>query len=541
MSQLATAAAVLAGILGTNAPVTFVYTRPGVGSVTITGWLGQSRLKLGDPAKGFRIVWTDRDFLFPAAALVLGGSQTEPIAGDIIAVTPGKVGEGYFPASYGSGEPLFRYSDPQETIMRVHCKQYILPPPTITSISPSSCYLGGNQYTVITGTNLRTAQSVKFGNVPGQYIFVKSDTEIHTSPFPVSSAGPVNVAVTTLAGTATIPFTFNSATIAGTVTPLSARSESAYQGICNGNDGRLWWMGENGAGTAGFAFAMTTGGVVTAFPLGSVFSAANSVWAIPGMIAGSGGNLWTTDWGISDMPGPNLILRITPGGVVTPANLSPNGTAFRNDVYGICVGPDGNFWGNAFSSDSGGNYQSGGLLYKITDGLGVTSTPLALGAGYPIVAGLDGNLWLPDIVAGKLLQINLQGAIINAFNSFPAYPTAQPLTMCVGNDGNFWICDIKKHGVWRVSPSSPTTPTLFTTGFGTARPTFICAGPDGNVYAADQNITGKIYQVTPSGAVTPITVVAPGAAAITGICQGADGALYVTVDVTAGSYVARIA
>jgi hypothetical protein len=58
-----------------------------------------------------------RDYLIPSKELILGGSPTLPMAGDRITE-----GAREFEVTAQGGEPAFRYSDPSQTILRIHTK-----------------------------------------------------------------------------------------------------------------------------------------------------------------------------------------------------------------------------------------------------------------------------------------------------------------------------------------------------------------------------------------------------------------------------------
>jgi len=122
MGTLGNAASFLAQQLTGSASVKITYSR-GAQSVVIQAIPGSSRLQVGTPATGLRIVRTDKDYLFKAALLVLGGSVTQPQRGDVASeVTADGVTRQYQVLPYADKEPMYRYSDPERTIIRVHFK-----------------------------------------------------------------------------------------------------------------------------------------------------------------------------------------------------------------------------------------------------------------------------------------------------------------------------------------------------------------------------------------------------------------------------------
>jgi len=65
--------------------------------------------------------WESRDFLIPAAALVLDGTATLPARGDVIRETQGATTFVYEVLAPGK-EPHYRYSDTFRTLWRIHTK-----------------------------------------------------------------------------------------------------------------------------------------------------------------------------------------------------------------------------------------------------------------------------------------------------------------------------------------------------------------------------------------------------------------------------------
>ncbi len=93
-----------------------VYER-GANSVTITATFGRSEF-VEETTDGTRISHTDRDFVFPAASLVLGGLAVTPQKGDRITV-----GGEVFQVLPMDGKQCYRQSDPQGTMIRVFAKR----------------------------------------------------------------------------------------------------------------------------------------------------------------------------------------------------------------------------------------------------------------------------------------------------------------------------------------------------------------------------------------------------------------------------------
>ena len=96
-----------------------VYSR-GANSVTILATAGKTLLRLIDPYGASRMEWTDRDYLFTVADLILAGVPTTPARGDRIE----DAGE-TFELMPVPGEPSWRQADPDGQMIRLHCKRVI--------------------------------------------------------------------------------------------------------------------------------------------------------------------------------------------------------------------------------------------------------------------------------------------------------------------------------------------------------------------------------------------------------------------------------
>jgi hypothetical protein len=92
------------------------YTRGGQ-SVTLAAWVGRTAFKRS-AENGAALVWGERDYLFPAAALVIAGAPAVPQKGD--RVTEGAL---TFEVMAVGDEPVWRYSDQTRRFIRVHVKR----------------------------------------------------------------------------------------------------------------------------------------------------------------------------------------------------------------------------------------------------------------------------------------------------------------------------------------------------------------------------------------------------------------------------------
>ena len=135
------------------------------------------------------------------------------------------------------------------------------PPPTFTSISPSSGSIAGGTTATITGTNFTGATSVTIGGIPVTSFTVNSATSITITTPAGTSLGAQNVVVTCPGGTATGPgaftyiaqVTFNANGGSGSMPIQSGSSPAALTAntfTLPGSTFLGWNTAANGSGTA---------------------------------------------------------------------------------------------------------------------------------------------------------------------------------------------------------------------------------------------------------------------------------------------------
>lgn len=92
--------------------------------MTLTAWVGRTLYArdADEPAAATRI-WGDRDYLFKVEDLVLAGAKVTPREGDLVVETIAGVAC-TFELATPTGEPVWRWSDPTRTLLRVHCKRF---------------------------------------------------------------------------------------------------------------------------------------------------------------------------------------------------------------------------------------------------------------------------------------------------------------------------------------------------------------------------------------------------------------------------------
>jgi hypothetical protein len=118
---LADGLAWLTGQLAQWASQTVIYSR-GLDSVMVPATFGQKLLRLVDEYGNNSIEWTDMDFVIPAAALYFTyGDPIIPQRGDMIQITQQTQLQTFEVFPYGT-DAAWRWSDPHQTIFRIHTK-----------------------------------------------------------------------------------------------------------------------------------------------------------------------------------------------------------------------------------------------------------------------------------------------------------------------------------------------------------------------------------------------------------------------------------
>lgn len=93
----------------------------------------------------------------------------------------------------------------------------VLPPPTLSAITPAKGSIKGGTEVTIIGQDLVNVSAVSFGSQPALGYTVASDTVVKAFAPPASKPGPVPVAVTTPAGTVAGTFTYKACVVPNVV------------------------------------------------------------------------------------------------------------------------------------------------------------------------------------------------------------------------------------------------------------------------------------------------------------------------------------
>lgn len=124
MSFWSTSFAWLADTLQDNwDPYTATYTDDSSGTaISLTVWLGRTVFAQNIEGKG-RIEFGELDVFVRADELLVSGAKISPAKGDRIALTLNGTAVTLELMTPSSGEPPWRYSDPQRELFRIHCKR----------------------------------------------------------------------------------------------------------------------------------------------------------------------------------------------------------------------------------------------------------------------------------------------------------------------------------------------------------------------------------------------------------------------------------
>jgi hypothetical protein len=113
----------LSDTLAEHAATTVRYSR-GASSVEVPATFGAKLLKVAGMDGMVRMEWTDMDFLIKASLLVLDGERVTPEKHDRITVAMPYDEQTFEVLPYGvdGSEPAWRWSDPHQSMLRIHAK-----------------------------------------------------------------------------------------------------------------------------------------------------------------------------------------------------------------------------------------------------------------------------------------------------------------------------------------------------------------------------------------------------------------------------------
>jgi hypothetical protein len=132
-------------------------------------------------------------------------------AGDLIGIDPSKASDAIGVTTAPGASYGFIFPPPfdgstvapsgSEAGKEIALSAEVQPAPAISSIAPTFGSIAGGTVMTITGTNFNAASAVKFGSTPATGFTVDSDTQITATAPAGTVPGPVDLTVTTLAGT----------------------------------------------------------------------------------------------------------------------------------------------------------------------------------------------------------------------------------------------------------------------------------------------------------------------------------------------------
>jgi len=253
------------------------------------------------------------------------------------------------------------------------------------------------------------------------------------------------------------------------------------------------------AAAVGFALAAISSAQFVLFPV-----ADPTRQQLRGICAGPDGNIWFTVG--------NRVGRMTPSGALTEFEL-PNTGSQPGDIV---AGPDGNLWFLEENALAVGRISPAGAITEYP-------IPAANPGLITIAVGPDGAIWFSDFLRDSIWRMTLSG-------KFTEYPASGASTsgLSVGSDGNLWFTTIfgSPKSIGRMTPSGGITlfPRPPSNSFGLG-----CAlGPDGNIwYGVGDRLFGRI---TPSGAITEFPLAGDRGHGVIAVATGFDGNLWMPVD-----------
>lgn len=246
------------------------------------------------------------------------------------------------------------------------------------------------------------------------------------------------------------------------------------QRITRGNDGAVWFGGQNGL----IGRLSLTGSLKT-------------FRVEPADSPNGGAALWAIYWGVDNNVWygtfSGIVGKLNPStGVVTRFQLP------QHPVTDITRGPDGNMWALAGLS-----------VYRISP-TGVF-TPFLLNGregGSMLRPGPDGNMWIMETFGRRIFRMNTAGLVLNVFTlTEPHQPACGPTcaSITAGPDGNMWFTQNQQFPqIGRITMSGQITYfPIQGTGAGD-----IAWVHDGNIWFTDPEAR-RINRISPTtGAIT---------------------------------------
>ena len=203
-----------------------------------------------------------------------------------------------------------------------------------------------------------------------------------------------------------------------------------------------------------------------------------------------------------------------------------SGLTASSGLRGICLGPDGNRWACAFSTNK---------IIKITSGGTITEYAIPTGTGPYRICSDGTRLWATCNGNNYLISITTAGTI----TEYNLGASKGPRSLVVGPDGNLWVAFQTASTIAKVvtSAGSVSSVTEYATTTGSAGPFGLCS--DGTNLWATLNTVSKITKITTAGSVTEYSTTT-GSAGPFDCCLGPDGNVWFTEQASGINQIAKI-
>jgi streptogramin lyase len=235
--------------------------------------------------------------------------------------------------------------------------------------------------------------------------------------------------------------------------------------------------------------------------------------------------------GVTRLVAMAVVLLLSTAGTVgivgpaRPASAAPGDLTyfpdedFRENVFNIALGPDGNVW---YSYLAGSGPGTTSHIARVTPSGTYTYVDLPTGSVPSMVAGPDGFLWITQ--GSSLYRLNTTTLALSA--PIPL-SLGGAFGIIVGPDGNLWWSGTDVIG--RTTPAGVTT----TYTDGADRLDFVggmTVGADGDIWFVNttEDTIGHLDPLAADPAATIDMVSAPQLRALEGIAAGPDGNVWVT-------------
>lgn len=444
----------------------------------------------------------------------------------------------------------------------------------------------GTVFQVTTNGTLTTLAN--FGNTNGAYLVaglaLGSDGNLYGTTSGGGSIGNGTVFQVTTNGALTTLLSF-----------ANTHGAKPRAGLTLGPDGKFYDTTYSGGSNAnGTVFGVTTNGeLTTLYSFGFANNAiglggnpnTNGADPYAGLALGADDNFYGTTYN-GGTNGNGTVFQITTAGALTTLHSFSAtvrlgfGSVYTNadgavPYAGLTLGPEGNFYGTAYSGGSSGN----GTVYEVTTNGAITklhsfSATFYLGTGpnggiytntdgaHPyagLTLGTDGNLYGTTFSGGSgngtVFVLTTNGALTTlvSFAETNGASPKGPLTL--GPDGNFYgtttaggsggsgtVFQMTTNGalttLYSFSPAvnngGAFGAALNTNADGASPYAGLTLGPDGSfygtTYGGGPNGYGTVFEVTTNGALTTLVIFAitNGSSPYAGLTLGPDGNFYGT-------------